>query len=141
MLQQIWAGANRKITVCVDAYENDVLRGRFYNAYQEMERFESLMQFLTRVESAMEEQRIPQAYTALRSFSGMTPDGEAAVLAPRVRKGTKATFELQVLFRQHSSWQGLIVWRERKLEQPFRSVLELVLLMDSALREEKAVVA
>lgn len=141
MLQQVWAGENRRITVCVDAYENGVLKGRFYNAYQEMGRFESLMQFLTGVESAMEEQRTPQAYTILRSFSGTVSDGEGAVLAPRVKRGAKATFELQVLFRQHSSWQGVIVWRERKLEQPFRSVLELVLLMDSALREEKEVVA
>ena len=49
MLQQVWASENRKITVCVDSYDSGILKGRFYNAYQEMESFESLMQFLTGV--------------------------------------------------------------------------------------------
>ena len=50
------------------------------------------------------------------------------------RKGRLATFELKILFRQHASWQGTIVWKEGRQEQSFRSVLELVHLMDSALR-------
>lgn len=141
MLQQVWAGENRRITVCVDAYDKGVLKGRFYNAYQEMERFVGLMQFLMKVESMLEEQQIPQSYTTLRTFSNGIHGGEGAVAAERIRKGEKATFELQVLFRQHSSWQGVILWKDRKLEESFRSVLELTLLMDSALREEKEVVA
>ena len=141
MLQRVWAGENRRITVCVDAYEKGVLKGRFYNAYQEMEQFESLMQFLTKVEHVLEEQQIPQSYTVLRTFSDAVSGAEGSVTTPRVRKGAQATFELQVLFRQHSSWQGVILWKERKMEQPFRSVLELALLMDSALREEREVVA
>jgi len=52
-----------------------------------------------------------------------------------VPRGAKATFELKILFRQHTSWQGTVVWREKKTEHSFRSVLELVLLLDSALRE------
>lgn len=141
MLQRVWAGENRRVTVCVDAYENGVLKGRFYNTYQEMEHFESLMQFLAKVEHVLEEQQMPQSYTALRKFSEGFSGSEGSVAAPRIRKGSRATFELQVLFRQHSSWQGVVLWRERKLEQSFRSVLELLLLMDSALRTDKEGVA
>lgn len=141
MLRQVWAGENRKITVCVDAYENGILKGRIYNAYQELEHFESLMQFLICVESILEEQQIPQSYTALRKFADMPPTGETAVVSRRVRKGARATFELQVLFRQHTSWQGVLLWKERNQEQSFRSVLELAMLMDSALRSEKEGVA
>jgi len=37
------------------------------------------------------------------------------------------------MFRQHASWQGGVLWVEGKAEQSFRSALELILLMDSAL--------
>lgn len=141
MLQQVWAGENRRMTVCVDSYEDGVLKGRLYNAYQEMEHFESLMQFLIGVEAVLEEQQIPQSYTTLRKFSDLIPMGEGTVASRHIRTGAKATFEMQVLFRQHSSWQGVLIWRERKMEQSFRSVLELALLMDSALRAQKEVVA
>ena len=48
-------------------------------------------------------------------------------------RGALATFRLRVLFRQNTSWQGLLTWVETKEEESFRSVLELVNLFDSAL--------
>lgn len=142
MLQQVWAGESRKITVCVDSYDLGVLKGRFYNSYhQKMEQFESLMQFLVAMEAVLEDQQTPQSYTTLRRFADLLPSGEGTAAQRRIRRGAKATFEVQVLFRQHSSWQGVIVWKERKTEQPFRSVLELIMLMDSALQTAKEVVA
>lgn len=141
MLHTVWAGENRRMTVCVDSYEEGVLKGRLYNAYQEMEQFESLIQFLTSVEATLEDQQMPQSYTALRKFSDLIPTGEGALPTNSLRRGIRATFELQVLFRQHSSWQGILIWRERKMEQSFRSVLELITLMDSALQNAKEVVA
>ena len=140
MLQQVWAGENRKITVCVDSYDSGILKGWFYNAYQEVACFESLMQLLIGVEAVLEDQQIPQSYTVLRKFADHIPIGEAAA-SGCIRKGKMATFEMQVLFRQHTSWQGVLIWRERKQEQSFRSVLELALLMDSALRSQKEGVA
>jgi len=141
MLHKVWAGENRKMMVCVDAYEDGVMKGRIQNAYQETEPFESLVQFLMAVEAILEDQQIPQSYTSLRRFSDLIPMGEGSAPSGSLRKGVRATFELQVLFRQHSSWQGIIIWRERKQEQSFRSVLELVMLMDSALRIGKEGVA
>lgn len=93
------------------------------------------------VETILEEQQTPQSYTNLRRFTELMSGGEGAAVPARIRKGTVATFEVKVLFRQHSSWQGVVIWRERGSEQPFRSVLELVLMMDSALRSRKEVVA
>lgn len=134
MLQQMWMNECRKTLVCVDSYEAGVLKGRFYNAYQDAEGFGSLAQFLVRMEQLLEDLQQPQSYTQPRSFSSLLqPDGSETVPAS-VRKGQRATFELQVLFRQHTSWQGILRWREQNAEHSFRSVLELVLLMDSALR-------
>lgn len=141
MLQTVWAGENRKMTVCVDSYDDGVMKGRVLNAYQETEPFESMIQFLMAVETILEDQQIPQSYTSLRRFSDLIPMGEGSAASGSIPKGIRATFELQVLFRQHSSWQGVVVWREQRKEQSFRSVLELVMLMDSALRTAKEGVA
>lgn len=134
MIQTVWAGENRRLTVCIDSYENSVMKGRILNANQEIEPFESLVQFLLGVETFLEAPQMPQSYTSLRRFADLIPMTEGTSVSNYVGKGAKATFELQVLFRQHSSWQGVVIWRERKMEQSFRSVLELVMLMDSALR-------
>lgn len=135
MIQQLWVHENRKTLVCVDSYENGVLKGRFYTAFQEMETFDSLSQFLVRMEGTLEENREPQSYTTFRSFSTLLLQEDSAGTADGgIRQGARATFELQILFRQHSSWQGVIIWQDKSIEQNFRSVLELVHLMDSALR-------
>ena len=47
-----------------------------------------------------------------------------------------ATFRVSVLFRQNASWQGTLLWTERAVDAQFRSVLELIRLLDSALTEE-----
>jgi len=52
-------------------------------------------------------------------------------------KGRASTFILRILYRQHSSWQGTIRWCEGKQEMCFRSALELLILMDSALQDAK----
>ncbi|MCI9263720.1 MAG: hypothetical protein HFF06_04025 [Oscillospiraceae bacterium] len=52
------------------------------------------------------------------------------------RTGELATFDIRILFRQNSSWQGSVLWQEGDREESFRSVLELVLLMDSAMDVE-----
>ena len=67
------------------------------------------------------------------------PEQRAAAGAPRPapealgEQKPLATFQLSVLFRQNASWQGSLTWLERAEEARFRSVLELVGLLDSAL--------
>lgn len=46
--------------------------------------------------------------------------------------GRKATFLVKVLFREHSTWQGVICWRETGEKQAFRSFMEMMILMVSA---------
>lgn len=45
----------------------------------------------------------------------------------------KATFIVEVLFRQNDTWQGSIRWMDQKKIQCFRSTLEMIRLMDEAL--------
>lgn len=133
MVPRVWADESRKTLVCIDAYHNGVPQGRIYSPCLGAESFSSLSQFLIKMEALLDTVQVPQSYTAMRTFSPVSIPPDSRV--PRdIRNGTKATFEVQVIFRQHTSWQGIIVWLEQCREQSFRSVLELVMLMDSALR-------
>lgn len=134
MVPQFWEHAGRSNIVCVDSYDDGVLKGRFYSPYQEGESFSSLSQFLMKMESMLNDLQIPQSYTQLRSFADVHSASEELFPEHAVRQGTRATFELQILFRQHTSWQGMLRRRGDMAEYSFRSVLELVTLMDSALR-------
>ena len=50
-------------------------------------------------------------------------------------KGNKATFIVQVQYRQNATWQGQVTWSERNVTKHFRSALELIKLIDSATEE------
>lgn len=47
--------------------------------------------------------------------------------------GQKATFSIKIMFREHSTCQGIIYWREGRVDQPFRSYKEMLYLMVSAI--------
>ncbi len=133
MLPKLWVNECSRILVCVDGYKDGVMEGRSYSPWDEGERFESLSQFLVHTEQILDDIGQPQSYTIPRQFEELPPESRTCSdYVPG--RGRKATFELRVLFRQHTSWQGILYWQEKNKEQSFRSVLELVLLMDNALR-------
>lgn len=126
----------RTFLIYIDSYENCNPVGHYYNPCRhEMGYFRSLIQFLERVEECLDIEDMPQAYQSMRTFSkrqnvlGM-PDYEEAV-----PMGKMATFDIRILFRRNSSWQGKLIWLEGGCEQSFRSVLEMIFLMNSALEE------
>jgi len=140
MMVKAWGNAYRSTTVCIDSYEKGILAGRFFNPYLDTgQSFDSLTQFLFQMERALDMMNFPQATTATRSFA----DGPKECIPPpeaEFHTGKAATFVVKILFRQNASWQGSVLWQEGGKEQSFRSVLELIFLMDSALNaaEEKA---
>lgn len=48
------------------------------------------------------------------------------------------TFIIEIKSNQNNSWQGSIEWIEGKRMESFRSVLELVKLMDSAVEVDQS---
>lgn len=53
------------------------------------------------------------------------------------RMKKKQTFIIEVVDTQDSTWQGKVNWVNGKKEQAFRSVMELLRLVDSVVGEEK----
>lgn len=136
LVQTLWIPEDRRTTLCIDSYQEGVLQGRFYGPDQEVQSFGSLSRFLIMMEHMLELRNTPQSDTTSRRFSAASPHMLPVFHPGRIPRGKAATFDLKILFRQHTSWQGTILWQEQGREQPFRSVLELILLLDSALREQ-----
>lgn len=137
MAERAFGEAYRNIRLCVDSYADGVLAGRysFPGLEPEDHPFRSLTQFLTAIEAKMDETGFPQSFTARRTFAPIVLEPVAA--GGPLRNGDRATFLIRIAFRQHASWQGSVTWLEGRGEQNFRSVLELILLMNSALTAEE----
>lgn len=124
----------RLTTVCVDSYENGVFSGRIYNPYLETgKEFRSLIQFLSELEQTLDAMDFPKSFTATRTFAA-SPKWEMGSTEAGGKTGELATFAVRIFFRQNASWQGSVSWLEGGKEQSFRSALELIFLMDSALK-------
>lgn len=126
----------RATEVCIDSYHDGVLVGQLSNLADSAPRpFHSATQFLTQMEDLLDQMQFPQAFQTIRSFAqppSESPDTPEESDCPQA--GGLATFVVRVLFRQNASWQGTVIWMETGQEENFRSVLELLLLMDSALK-------
>lgn len=128
-----WGNEYRTTRVCIDSYENQVPVGRIYNLfYPDVIHFHGVIDFLKKVETMLDQMNFPQAFSSVRTFA-KAPVAEArAPHGGKAYNGEVATLALRVLFRQNTSWQGSVAWLEGKREESFRSVLELLFLMDSA---------
>jgi hypothetical protein len=51
--------------------------------------------------------------------------------------GTQGTFVIRILNTQNATWQGVVTSVDGREEKTFRSLLELLKLMDSAFAERK----
>lgn len=137
MQGRMWGNEYRTTLVCVDSYEQGILAGRLYNPYlSEGASFHSLMEFLRIMEKLLDGMNFPQPFTSIRSFQDTRRQEKASPPEETPQEGKRGTFAVRVIFRQNSSWQGSVTWLEQGIEESFRSALELLLMMDSALREK-----
>lgn len=121
------------------SYQDKNLQGIFYNLYYGEEIvFTNLTQLLLLMEDMMDGMKFPQAAMQTHRFKNGSDYAETVRMKPETNHAAIATFKVKVLFRQSASWQGKLIWIEGKQEIAFRSALELVKLMDSALPQPPA---
>ena len=109
-------------------------KGRLYHPQLHSgEQFHSAIHFLRKMERLLDATKFPQAFSTPRAFGASAAGKGSAAVGTGPRTGKIATFTVRVIFRQNASWQGSVAWLEGGSEQRFRSVLELLLLLDSAL--------
>lgn len=138
MESKLYGNQYRTTMVCIDAYEDGIPAGQIRNPYFTGGRqFHGLMQFLQLMEDLLDSTQLPQSFTAARSFGPVTERPPTGATDESSQTGRLATFAVRVLFRQNASWQGSVTWLETGQEESFRSVLELLLMMDGALSAAK----
>lgn len=124
----------RTFLIYIDSFENGVPVGQYSNpCREESGQFQSLTQLLLKLEQSLDVENIPQSFNKVRTFFPLTGYWLDIPADERPRMGKMSTFVVQILFRRNASWQGTITWLDQNQTQNFRSVLELIVLINSAL--------
>lgn len=128
--------------VCVDRAGEGDMSGRLYGPVEEKNgNFSGWMELFGRMEESFDLISFPQKTFEPRTFSGKQKNAASETREREAKmetdfknseRGEKATFVVQVQFRQNATWQGTVDWMEEKKTRRFRSMLELVRLMDDA---------
>ena len=136
--------AQNIVCVCIDS-THPLMESRLYHCYsKEPLYFSDISSLYLELEKLYDSLDYPQATVQSRSFSkekqhesNKRKDATKLMSEQEAtnQKGKKATFVIHVLCRQHATWQGNVVWAEKGSSKNFRSALELLKLIDSALVE------
>lgn len=123
----------RTFLIYIDSYRNQVPTGRLHSPWLgEYAVFHSLTQLLLKIEEYLDIHNNPQAFHNIRLFCPHS-DMPAPAYGISTRRGDAASFRLEVHFRRNCSWQGSLCWLEAEQTHHFRSTLELIRLLHSAL--------
>lgn len=97
--------------------------------------FSGIEQLMKFVDYFIRQPGFPKSTVTYRKFTdGETEMKENPTEFVTEYKG-KATFVISVLYCQNATWQGTVKWVEGEREENFRSLLELIKLMDSIIEE------
>jgi len=131
----------KSIFVCVDSYNDSLMQGHIYHgSFGDGKKFDNLMQLLLAIEDILDDTEFPKAETEKRRFHVFEPAEKSDKTIAEshdfsTKKGKLASFKLRIIFRQNASWQGSLGWLEHNIDEPFRSTLEMIMLINSALSE------
>lgn len=114
---------SREAVVMVNSYKNGILDGCLQHPrLQNKEKLYSLSQMILLLNNLMDLENCPNRPLPL--------------VCPERDDGSEdAVFRIQILFREHYTWQGKLVWENGNQEVVFHSALELMQLLDEILEE------
>lgn len=114
---------SREAVVTVFSYQNGILDGYLQHPrLEKKEKLKSVSQLVLLLDSLLDLEG---------SLNSPLP------LVARERAGIEnaAIFKIQILFREHYTWQGRLIWENENQEIVFHSAIELIQLMDEILAE------
>ncbi len=143
MSTQSYIGSPNGVVLCVDRISRHRMTGRLYHRFsKQVIPFVSGEQAVFLMEQLFDSLQFPYPSTLERSFS------EELKSAPTSRQerlmndedllsrhGDLGSFIVRVQHRQNSSWQGTLTWMEQDKTVHFRSIWEMIKLVESALNE------
>lgn len=137
-----WYVAPNLINICVDRNQDQDIAGRIYHGFaDEPVHFSSAGNMMIQIDTLCDRIGYPQSAVVARSFKERGHREKKKEEAEKMRKpeeilkqnGEEATFVLHIKYRQNATWQGSVTWAEENVRRDFRSALELLKLIDSAL--------
>lgn len=141
------AGAPNLCSVCVDERVGGDYSGRLYHYYSPQPvAVRDPGEILYQIERLCDWLNYPEKTEQTRCFSthrrrigsraaGKRMERKVANEQLANQKGKMATFVVHVMYRQNATWQGSVTWAETGQKANFRSALELIKLMDSAVED------
>lgn len=146
-MSNIYIGVPNGVVMCFDEiYGHGQYRGRLYHRYHKGAiEIASSLQLVQTMEHLFDEIQFPRPNVKDRSF---TEDSSAQVRRHEEKErvmsdkdilsnhGDIGTFIIKVQQRQAGTWQGRVTWVDRNKTVRFRSILELIKLMESGILAE-----
>ncbi len=141
-MSQRYIGSPNGVVICLDRMCGARITGRMYHRYSERANpFFSEEQIVFMMEELFDRLQFPHPSTESRSFSEEKKAAPFAASQERVMKdsellskrGDLGSFIVRVQHRQNSSWQGTLTWMEQEQTVHFRSIWEMIKLIESAI--------
>lgn len=141
-----YIGTPNGIVLCVNQHDRGTIAGELYHGYSaEGISFKGFEQIIRTAEDLFNALGFPYMGTSDRDIHGQAhscrkKEGMTRVLKDEElleRHGELGTFVIRVQHRQHSSWQGRVTHLDSNKTVYFRSVLELIKIVDGTLDEEE----
>lgn len=115
---------SREAIVTVKTYKNGIMNGCLQHPrLNEKEEIQSLSQMVLLLDGLLGLEYCPNQPMPL-----ICPGDEP-------KEGVNV-FRIQILFREHYTWQGRLIWQNENQEVVFRSAIELLQLLDEILAEQ-----
>jgi hypothetical protein len=138
---QWYIGAPNGVVLCINGYRDHEFQGILYHSYStEGIPFENVEQMTVRMEKLYDWLQFPHPTTINRSFAPVKRAGRVINERKKImsdesllsKHGDMGSFIIRVQHRQNSSWQGRITWMEQDKTVYFRSIWEMIKLIESA---------
>ncbi len=134
------------VCICINDAGDDDMKGVIWTPFEkEPLSFTGVYNMIMQMDDLYDYWDFPQRTTSYRTFGkkDKTKDyhnpnsirKREEIRSIKSFRGDRATFLVQVKFRQHSSWQGQVLWVEKKKKLHFRSTLELMKLIGSVTQQ------
>ena len=144
---QWYIGTPNGVVICLNGFQNRTFHGVLYHSYaEEGTPFENAEQMVLAMEKLYNWLNFPHPGTNERSFAEQPNTRERMTERKKImsddsllkRHGDLGSFVVRVQHRQNSSWQGRITWMEEDKTLYFRSVWEMIKLIESAVDASSA---
>lgn len=137
-----YIGTPNGIVLCVNKEAGGLIEGELYHGYsREGHPFRGYEEIIKTAEEFFNTLGFPHMGTSDRDIEGrihshQKKKGMTRALSDKnmlEKHGDIGTFVIRVQHRQHSSWQGRVTYLEEDKSVYFRSVLELIKIIDGVL--------